>query len=99
VARPEKQGQSVIAENRRGSFVAVARCLLSALAEGREEDAWDQAQALAKSVLDDPLNALARGVLDAGPFAMRKAEELAEHVVAQDGQAQGGEASRSSFRC
>jgi hypothetical protein len=44
---------------------------------------WGQAQALAKDVADDPRNALARGVLEGGPFAMRKAEELAELVLGE----------------
>ena len=83
MARPEKHGRSVIAENRRGSFVAVAESLLKALAEGREAEAWEHAQALAKAVLDDPAVVLARGALDAGPFAMRRAEELAELVLAE----------------
>jgi hypothetical protein len=61
--------------------------LLKALAEGREHDALQHAQALAKAVLDDPTSVLARGVLGAGPFAMRKAEELAELVIGGAGAA------------
>jgi hypothetical protein len=38
---------------------------------------------LAKSVLDDEKNVLAKGVLDGGVFAMRKAEELAEAVLGE----------------
>ncbi len=44
------------------------------------------AQALAKVVLDDRAYVLARSVLDGGPFAMRKAEELAELLVLQEGE-------------
>ncbi len=66
--------------------MAVAQSLLLALSEGRDTAAWKHAQALAKVVLDDPRNALARDVLDAGPFAMRKAEELAELVLGEDGE-------------
>jgi hypothetical protein len=53
----------------------------------RDRDAWEQAQALAKNVVDDPRSALARAVLEGGPFAMRKAEELAELVLSGDAQA------------
>jgi len=81
VARPRKIGRSVIGENWRGSSVAVAQSLLQALSEGREQEAWEDAQGLARAVLDDPRNALARAVLEGGPFAMRKAEELAEVVL------------------
>jgi hypothetical protein len=59
--------------------------LLLALAEGREHEAWQHAQALAEGILDDQRNALARAVLEAGPFAMRRAEELAEAVLAEVG--------------
>jgi hypothetical protein len=61
--------------------VTTAEAVLLALAEGRDEDAWEHAQALATTVLDDPMTALARGVLEGGPFAMRKAEVLAEAVL------------------
>jgi hypothetical protein len=61
--------------------VAAAQSLLQALADGRDEAAWGHAQGLAKAVLDDQANVLARAVLDGGPFAMRKAEELAEVVL------------------
>jgi hypothetical protein len=61
--------------------VAVAQSLLLALSEGRDDQAWEHAQGLAKAVVDDPRNALARAVLEGGPFAMRKAEELAEAVL------------------
>jgi hypothetical protein len=55
--------------------------LLRALANGRERESWEDAQALARGVVDDPKNALAKAVLDAGPLAMRRAEELAEAVL------------------
>jgi hypothetical protein len=61
--------------------VAVARALLVALAEGRDEEAWARATALANDVLDDEKNVLAREVLDGGPFAMRRAGELADAVL------------------
>jgi hypothetical protein len=61
--------------------VAVAQSLLQALAESRDDEAWEHAQGLAKVVLDDPRNVLAKAVLEGGPFAMRKAEELAEVVL------------------
>jgi predicted nicotinamide N-methyase len=57
--------------------------LLLAVAEGRDLEAWEHAQALAKSVLDDENVVLAKAVLDAGPFAMRKAEALAEAVLGE----------------
>jgi predicted transcriptional regulator len=38
---------------------------------------------LAKAVLDDPRNVLAKAALDGGPFAMRKAEGLAEAVLGE----------------
>jgi hypothetical protein len=37
---------------------------------------------LAEAILDDPRSVLAKGVLNGGPFAMRRAEELAEMVLA-----------------
>ena len=37
-----------------------------------------------QAILPDPVYALARAVLEGGPFAMRKAEELAEVVLAED---------------
>jgi hypothetical protein len=55
--------------------------------KSRDDRAWEHAQALAKDVVDDPRNALARAVLEGGPFAMRKAEELAELVLSGDAQA------------
>jgi hypothetical protein len=48
-----------------------AAVLLRALAEGREQEAWEDAPTLAKSVLEG------------GPFTMRKAEELAELVLGE----------------
>lgn len=61
-----------------GQFEESANVLLVALSEGREEDAWEAAQALAKRVLEDRAVSLARGVIEAGPYAMRRAVELAE---------------------
>ena len=63
--------------------VTTAEAVLLALAEGRDLEAWEHARVLAKSVLDDQKNVLARDVLDGGPFAMRKAEELAEAVLGE----------------
>jgi len=65
-------------DNRMTTAVEV---VLRALAEGRDEEAWEHAQGRAKAVLDDRANVLARAILDGGPFAMRKAEELAEVVL------------------
>jgi hypothetical protein len=62
-------------------MTTAAEVLLQALAEGRDDEAWEHAQGLAKAVLDDRANVLARAVLDGGPFAMRKAGELAEVVL------------------
>jgi hypothetical protein len=69
----------------------VAQSLLEALAEGRDEAAWEHAQGLAKAVLEERTNVLAGAVLEGGPFAMRKAEELAEVVLNEfvDASAQG----------
>jgi hypothetical protein len=61
-------------------MTTAAEVLLEALAVGRDREAREQAQALAKAVADDPMNVLAKAVLEGGPFAMRKAEELAEAV-------------------
>jgi hypothetical protein len=66
--------------------VAVARDLLLALSDGQDEKAWEHAMALAKGVLSDEMNILANPVLECGPFAMRKAEELAELVLSGDAQ-------------
>jgi hypothetical protein len=65
----------------------VAQSLPSALSEGRDRDAWEHAQSLAKDVDDDPRNVLAKAVPEGGPFAMRKAGELAELVLSGDAQA------------
>jgi hypothetical protein len=62
-------------------MTTAAEVLLQALAEGREQEAWANAGTLAKAVVDSPMNVLAKAVLDGGPFAMRKAEELAELVI------------------
>ena len=61
------------------------------IADVRELEAWDHAQALAKVVLDDPKNALAKTVLDAGPFAMRRAAELAEAILVEASEFHPGE--------
>jgi hypothetical protein len=75
--------------------VATARGLLEALAEGHEEAAWERAQELAQLVLIGQRVTLAKLVLEGGPFAMRKAEELAEVVLAEDVGEQAGVASSS----
>jgi hypothetical protein len=62
--------------------MTTAEALLQALAGGHEEEAWKLGRALAEAVLHDEKNVLAQAVLDAGPFAMRRAEELAELVLA-----------------
>jgi len=61
--------------------MTTAEALLRAVSEGRDEEAWEHARALAKGVLNDERNVLARAVLDAGSFAMRRAVELAELVL------------------
>jgi hypothetical protein len=58
--------------------VTTSKRLLEALANGDDMVAWETAQTLASEVADNPLAVLARAVLEGGPFAMRKAEELAE---------------------
>jgi hypothetical protein len=63
--------------------VATARGLLEALSEGNEETAWAWAQELAQLVLIGEEVVLAKLVLDGGPYAMRKAEELAEAIIAE----------------
>jgi hypothetical protein len=63
--------------------VTTARALLLALVEGHEQEVWEHARALAKDILDDPKNTLAKAILEGGPFAMRKAEELAERVLGE----------------
>ena len=69
----------------RDNCMTTATALLRALADGQEKQAWVLAQTLAKTVLDDPKTVLSRAVLDGGPFAMRKAEELAEEILAEAG--------------
>ena len=49
--------------------------------DGREGPAWEAAQALAKAVLETPEVVLAVAVLQGGPFAIRRALELAERVI------------------
>jgi hypothetical protein len=50
--------------------------------DGREEAAWEAAQGLAKAVLEERLVVLATEVLKGGRFALRRALELAEAVIA-----------------
>jgi len=61
--------------------MTTAVALLRALSEGGEQAAWEQAKALAKGVLDDRKNDLAKAVLEGGPLAMRRAAELAVLVL------------------
>jgi hypothetical protein len=49
--------------------------------DGQEEAAWEAAQALASAVLETPAVSLAVAVLEGGPFALRRALELAEVIV------------------
>jgi len=69
--------------DRDNRMTTAAAALLEALAGGRDREAWENARTLAKAVLDEPANVLAKAVLDGGPFAMRKAEELAELVLGE----------------
>jgi hypothetical protein len=55
--------------------------------DGQEEAAWQAALALAKAVLETPTVALAVAVLEGGPFALRRALELAEVIVESNGTA------------
>jgi hypothetical protein len=52
------------------------------VAAGRDEEAWESAQMLAQGVLEAHV-VLAQAVLDAGPFAMRSAEDLAELILSK----------------
>jgi hypothetical protein len=63
--------------------MTTAVALLSALSDGGEQAAWEHAKALAKGVLDDHRNVLAKEVLDGGPLAMRRAAELAVLVLGE----------------
>ena len=78
--------------------MATARALLGAVAEGREEPAWGHAKALAKLVLDDESVQLAKAVLDAGPFALRRAIDLAETVLLRAPEGVGGVNERSGLK-
>jgi hypothetical protein len=49
--------------------------------DGREGPAWEAAQALAKAVLETRQVMLAAAVLKGGPYALRRALELAELVL------------------
>jgi hypothetical protein len=49
--------------------------------DGHKGPAWEAAQALAKAVLETPEVVLAVAVLQGGPFALRRALELAERIV------------------
>ena len=49
--------------------------------DGHEEAAWEAAQALAKAVLAMPAVVLEVAVLEGGPFALRRALELAERII------------------
>jgi hypothetical protein len=62
--------------------VATARSVLERLAVGDEAGAWKAAQELAELVLDDPKVRLATAVQEGGPFALRRAVDLAEALLA-----------------
>ena len=81
VARPVEQGVSEIGLERRGSFVAAAQGLLLAPGRGSGRGCLEHGKALATSVLEDRRNVLAKAVLEGGPFAIRRAEELTELVL------------------
>jgi len=49
--------------------------------DGRKQDAWEAAQALAKAVLEIREVALATAILQGGPYATRRALELAELII------------------
>jgi hypothetical protein len=49
--------------------------------DGQEDAAWEASQALARAILEMPVVALAAAVLQGGPFALRRALELAEVIV------------------
>jgi len=53
--------------------------------------------ALSEAVLDAPANAPAKAVLDRGPFAMRKAEDLAE-LVLREGDVRAAEREEDAVR-
>ncbi len=49
--------------------------------DGHEEAAWEAAQVLARAVLETPAVVLAAAVLQGGPFALRRALELADALI------------------
>jgi hypothetical protein len=49
--------------------------------DGHGEAAWEAAQALARAVLETPAVVLAAAVLQGGPFALRRALELADGLI------------------
>jgi hypothetical protein len=72
-----------LSETRSAQFLPrrLVEDLLTAVAEGREEESWRAAQSLARGVLDHRAVTLAKAVLDAGPFALRRGVELAELLL------------------
>jgi hypothetical protein len=60
----------------------------------RDEAAWEAAQALARAVLEIREVVLATAIIQGGPFALRRALELAERVI--DSQATAAQAVRTS---
>lgn len=71
------------------TFEKLAWKITQALANNSDDEAWEAAQALAKAVLEDRANVLAKAVLMAGPFAMRRAVELAEMFTVFEAEATG----------
>jgi hypothetical protein len=59
--------------------------------DGRKQDAWEAAQALAKAVLEIREVALATAILQGGPYATRRALELAEILINSEATAHGPE--------
>jgi uncharacterized membrane protein len=55
--------------------------LVEHIRDRRQEPAWEAAQALAKNVLETRAVGLAVTILRGGPFALRRALELAEQVI------------------
>jgi len=54
--------------------------VLEHIREGREDAAWESAQALARAVLEARQVTLAAAILQGGPHALRRALDLAEAV-------------------
>lgn len=52
--------------------------------DGQERDAWTAAQVLATAVLETRIVALAASVRQGGPYALRRALELAEQVIERE---------------